>query len=265
MGFGKELKDFVSAFKDVGGTISSMQLNKAKKEHYEAGTEKLKKGKADPVGDAFRDAREGVPVPDTSPRAPAAAPEEAPDKRGALPTDEDPVQAAALPGYDDAMPDEMKAPEGVDPSEHMAYLLGKSKDPKIAAALLGNAWQESGLNPTIMGDQDRGGSFGLYQFNAKGRKPAFDAWSQENQRDPNMADTQHDFVLWDLQNNFPKVWQAMQAAPTPEAASDVFMTGYERPDPAKANAANRRKKAIESFQMFQKPEAPAKAGALDLG
>jgi len=151
------------------------------------------------------------------------------------------------------------------PEDHMTYLVGKSKDPKIAAAMLANAWQESGLNPMAMGDANHGGSFGLYQFNANGRRPEFDKWVKANKRDPNLSDTQHDFVLYDLQNNFPKVWTAMQKAPNPQAASDIFMTGYERPNPKMANAPARRKKAMEVFGLFQQPRGAGDQGAIDEG
>jgi hypothetical protein len=183
---------------------------------------------------------------------------------------EDQERIYAPQGEEGAIPDGDQSSVGGEesPEDHMAYLVGKSNDPKISAALLGNAWQESRLNPTIMGDQDAGGSFGLYQFNANGRKPEFDKWVAANKRDPNMADTQHDFVLYDLQKNFPKVWKAMNAAPDAQTASDIFMTGYERPNPRLANAPARRKKAMEIFQMFQpqdKPEESPDKGALDLG
>lgn len=263
MSFGQELKDFAAAFSSTGKTLNDMQMTKSRSGYYDALTKKA--NKPDPVDEAFKTGRDGVPAADTS--KPAIK-----EPGGVLPVDDaedgavddTPAPQAAAPGYDGGLPDEMKAAsagaakgapsmDGSDPSDHMIYLVGKSKDPKIAAAMLGNAWQESGLNPTITGDHDKGGSFGLYQFNAHGRKPEFDKWAAANKRDPNTSDAQHDFVLYDLQKNFPKVWKAMQAAPTPEAASDVFETGYERPNPKMANSAGRRKRAVEAFKLFEQP------------
>ena len=58
-----------------------------------------------------------------------------------------------------------------------------------AAAVIGNATQESGLNPNIT---SKGGDFGLFQFAPGGELPGFRIWAAKNGKDPNDWQAQMD-------------------------------------------------------------------------
>lgn len=117
----------------------------------------------------------------------------------------------------------------------MDYLVNERKiEPKVAAAMVGNDYQESGFNPTIIGD--KGNSFGSFQFNKNGERPFFDKWIEKTGRDPNDWRSHYDHVLDELQNGRHKgVYQSMLKSPDERSASLVFSRGYERPHVDHAN------------------------------
>lgn len=112
--------------------------------------------------------------------------------------------------------------------QKMQYLLSQGVDPQRAAAMVGNAWHESSLNPTILGD--KGDSYGLYQFNKRGELPAYKDWASQNNRDLGDWKSQTDFVLNRLQSPaYSSTWEKMGNAKDVSGATEAFMRGYERP------------------------------------
>ena len=118
--------------------------------------------------------------------------------------------------------------------QYYQYLISKGETPQVAAAIMGNAGQESRYDPKAVGDG--GGSGGLFQFNKKGEAPAFQAWASQNKREVSDPYAQIDFVRSQLQSPaYANVYSQMQSAPSLSGATDAFMTGYERPNPKYAN------------------------------
>lgn len=120
---------------------------------------------------------------------------------------------------------------------------GEQVGPYVFPALIGNAMQESTLDPNAKGDGGTGGSIGLYQFHAKGRQPALRAWAKERGLDVFDPDTQNGFVVWDLKTNFPSTWEKMNNAESVDEATEVFMREYEKPNAKHANLPNRQRHA----------------------
>lgn len=248
MSFSAEIKDFISAFQ----AGQSLALNSRKVamqgRYYEAQAKeseargRLYEAQAGAVDRQAQDSPEaafqggynnpgqGVPGGEA---IPTSLEEDTPEPEGFLGAATKPLMG----GDDD---------DDTDPQMHMSYLVGKGADPIIAAALVGNAVQESGLRSRVTGDT--GQSFGLYQFNTNGRMPMFQQWASDNKRDINDADSQHDFVMYDLKTNFPKVYQQMVASKDVSRATDLFMRGYERPKILKAE--NRISAAQRAFQAY---------------
>jgi hypothetical protein len=122
--------------------------------------------------------------------------------------------------------------------QYYQYLIAKGEPPQIAAAIMGNAGQESNYSATRPGDGGR--SVGLFQFNKGGELPAFQAWATQNNRDVSDPYAQIDFVRSQLQSPaYAKVYEQMQNAPNLAGATGAFMSGYERPNPMYANLGAR--------------------------
>lgn len=132
--------------------------------------------------------------------------------------------------------------------EGVQHFTKAGESPIVAAGIVGNAWAESNLNPTIPGD--KGASFGLYQFHQRGRQPIFNKWVEDNQRNRNDRATQHDFVLYDLKTNFPDTYKRMQAAKSPEQSAEIFMREYERPRADVARLGHRQAYAKQAFGLY---------------
>lgn len=90
---------------------------------------------------------------------------------------------------------------------------------KLAAALAGNMFKESGFNPAI---ESPGGTYvGLVQWGG-GRKDKL-------KKKPNWKslDTQINFIEEELNGSYSKVKAAIEAAPTVEAAAEIVGRKYE--------------------------------------
>lgn len=98
----------------------------------------------------------------------------------------------------------------------MAALSGRY-DPTIAAAIIGNLMQESGLNPAAVGDS--GASHGIAQWNRKAGR-GFGM--------PGDFAGQLDYLMRDLEQNYPNVLRSMRGKSL-EDATRMFMMGYEQP------------------------------------
>jgi hypothetical protein len=132
--------------------------------------------------------------------------------------------------------------------QYYQYLLSKGETPQTAAAIMGNAGQESHYDAKAIGDG--GGSGGLFQFNKGGEAPVFQAWAAQNNRDVSDPYAQMDFVRSQLQSPaYAKVYDQMQNAPNLTGATSAFMSGYERPDPKYANFSAR----VDYANQFANP------------
>jgi hypothetical protein len=140
--------------------------------------------------------------------------------------------------------------------EKMRYLLSQGVDPQRAAAMVGNAWHESAMNPTILGD--KGNSYGLYQFNKNGELPAYKSWAENNSRDLGDWKAQTDFVLSRLQSPaYASTWDKMGKAQDVAGATEAFMRGYERPKESAAALDSRIDLARKASGLTYEGAAPS--------
>lgn len=130
----------------------------------------------------------------------------------------------------------------------MADLIGMGIPQHIAAAMVGNAVQESGIDATRIGDG--GASTGEYQFNENGELPALRAYAQANGGDINDPKVQRAFVWSQLQGPYKSTLQKMMATKDPAVAAEIFSREYERPSAAYANNDKRRKYATQAFTLY---------------
>lgn len=115
------------------------------------------------------------------------------------------------------------------------YYVSKGLDPHMAAGIVGNLVQESGLNPNAV--NKKSGAFGAAQW-LGARKRNFFNWATQNQLNPYDLYTQLDYVLTEPQES-QRMLSALKATRTPEQASQVFADVYERMGKNEANYARR--------------------------
>lgn len=142
--------------------------------------------------------------------------------------------------------------------DRMTYLVQKhGLTPVAAAAMVGNAWHESGgLNPQIKGDG--GNSVGEFQFYTGGEQPALRAYATKNGRDHLDWQTQYDFVVERLKNGpYRGTFDKMMQASDPATASTIFSKEYERP---RADVAHNDKRARWANRAIQLHDPNAKIG-----
>lgn len=113
-------------------------------------------------------------------------------------------------------------------------------NPAPAAGVAGNAYQESGFDPTAWGDD--GTSHGLFQHHGP-RKDRLLAMGGRDNAAVQLALMKRELVeqgLWDQLNSFTD----------PTEAARFFMDRFERPDPAHASFANRDAYARQAFAQY---------------
>lgn len=124
-----------------------------------------------------------------------------------------------------------------------------------AAALAGQAGQESGFNPTLT--HDGGTGYGLYGHRLDRRTAMFNFLDQNGYgRDDAAGQTR--FAVHELLND-PRYRQSVAAIRSGNlgAATRALMTNFEAPDPKLANLGNRMRHAAASLQLLGKGQAGA--------
>lgn len=127
-------------------------------------------------------------------------------------------------------------------------LVDRGFDPKIAAALAGNMWQESKFKPTV--SKSTAPYIGLVQWGSPGGR------KQKLLAKPNWhtVDTQLDYVKseFDTIQQFKSIIPAVQAAPTIQKAAEIVARKYEGcADPTNPNRLNA---AAQLFAAWNKKE-----------
>jgi hypothetical protein len=98
------------------------------------------------------------------------------------------------------------------------YVNGKGLAPHIAAGIVGNLYQESGVDPTRH-QNDGGVGRGIAQWTEGDRWKAFQNWSQHHGRDPLNLHTQLDYILLE-----PGQEGALKKTMATKNASDAALT-----------------------------------------
>lgn len=102
----------------------------------------------------------------------------------------------------------------------------------VVAALAGNAWRESHINPTL--NQDGGGAYGLFQWDG-GRRTSLENWLKENGYAVDSPEGQMEYLLveGDWQGSFGGISsldEFMNSTSTDiDMLTEAFMTCWERP------------------------------------
>jgi len=176
---------------------------------------------------------QGTPAPVPAAPAPIASATNSPAMQGVLPV----APAARGPG----------SPTPAQAAAYGTYRAG-GLPPTGAQAIVAGLSGESGANLDPNSQNNSGteaggiinpkGSFGVANWNGP-RQAQLVNYARQTGGNPASAETQHAFVQWDLQHNFPQVWQQLNDPDLP--AQDklaAFVNVYENPkDKAGAIAA----------------------------
>lgn len=115
-------------------------------------------------------------------------------------------------------------------SDAMKHLVGRGLTPVMAAGVVGNLMQESGLNSVARnpGDgTDGSDSIGIAQWNAD-RARALKAFAASRNASPDDLSTQLDFIVHELETTENATYQRLKAATNVDEAAAAFI-GFERP------------------------------------
>ncbi len=148
--------------------------------------------------------------------------------------------------------------------------------PAGAAGLMGNLQAESGLNPRNlqnsyekklgMSDDDYtaavdcgaygsfvtdGAGYGLAQWTNLNRKQLLLYFARVGAFSVGNLDTQLDYLIWELGEKFPAVWDKLRTTASVQEASDCVLLQFERPaDQSAENCARRAQLGRRFFDLF---------------
>lgn len=154
----------------------------------------------------------------------------------------------------------------------MQSLINGGLNPNAAAALVGHMDRESGLNPGAYNPNDNGApSGGLIQWHAD-RLENLQAYAASKGVSWDDKKTQIEFLLQELKDKYPEVYNDVQNASSVEEASRIFLNRFIIPEDRSESAYQYRlepglavKKQYEEAQAKAREEAAAKekAAAVD--
>lgn len=130
------------------------------------------------------------------------------------------------------------------------FYVDNGYSPEQAAGFVGNYFQESGLNPTIVNSL---GAIGIAQW--LDRRPALEAFANQKGKPPTDLDVQLEFSLFELKGSESAANSAIKAVDGsgPDAVKEVTVVirvSYERPGESEANDPNRIAKALEVYEKY---------------
>lgn len=149
--------------------------------------------------------------------------------------------------------------------EILAGLIKRGMAPHIAEGFVRNGKDESGLNPTAVGDN--GNAFGLFQWNGP-RMRALQDFAQKTGRPASDPNVQMDYLMTELQGAERGSWAKISTAKDANEAAVAVLNHFERPAEtfrAKREAAYRggasgtvgsNAFAAGTMQLPQNPLAP---------
>lgn len=231
MSFAADMKDFVSAFKtgaDIGNSFRKLDQEDTKRDQTDRGLDQR---------DRSLD-QEDRRIDQSGKKGQSADDEEWARDTGYVNTSKTTGGAKA-------------GGSGGKAKEYMSYLVDKKgMNPNVAAGIVGNLQQESGLDHTRVGDN--GASFGLFQANKNGEGPAFRRWAATNGRDIKTDAYSHlDYLADALQKGpYKGLYERMASAKDPMQAAVLFQNGFERPNPKYANTPARQQYAQNARSLY---------------
>lgn len=153
-------------------------------------------------------------APKVAPAGPAGAPAAAPSTTATVPGAA-PAQSAYGMYRQAGLPD-------TGARAVIAGLMGEAGT-KLDPTATNNLGTEAGgaINPN--------GAFGVAQWNGSRQEQLLN-FARQTGGNPRSADTQHKFVVWEMQHNYPDVWQAMNDPNlSPQDKLAAFVNRYENP------------------------------------
>lgn len=126
----------------------------------------------------------------------------------------------------------------------------------VAAGIVGNLAQESGIKLDTREVGDSGNSFGMGQWNGPRAKALFD-FAKQTGRAPDDLQTQIDFMLNEFQTTERRAYERMLATKTPAEAARVASEAYWRPRiPMMENRVRYGENAMDAFGGRQAGQQP---------
>lgn len=114
-------------------------------------------------------------------------------------------------------------------------LIIRGYSPTAAAGIVGNLGQESGFNSGSIGDKGTSGGLAQWHGDRLAQLEQYAISQGKDWRDPQV---QLDFLDKEVRQN-PQLYASLNAAKTPGQAADIFMSEFERPAAATADAERR--------------------------
>lgn len=127
------------------------------------------------------------------------------------------------------------------------YLLDAGYSEVQAAGIIGNMWQESGVNPSR--HESNGIGFGLVQWSF-GRRQQLESYASSKGKSASDIYVQLEFLVKELKEGkqFYGTYAEQFANPySVDQATEAFCWGFERPHKDHANMANRKKQAWAAY------------------
>lgn len=124
------------------------------------------------------------------------------------------------------------------------YTKEKGLPGHIAAGIVGNLYQESGLKPGAVEQDHTGNGRGIAQWDVRDRWQGYLDWAKSNQRNPYDLKSQLDYVLVEPGQS-KQALDKLKNTTTPEQAALIFGKIYERPSEKYAAWNTREKVAGE--------------------
>lgn len=129
------------------------------------------------------------------------------------------------------------------------YLTQQSGGNKVlAAAILGNIAQESALNPNTIHDNNTGYGLAGHRLDRRDKLLNFIKGSDKPEEY-----AQLDFILKELQEDYPNTYRKILQTTDVNEATDIFMKEFERPHKDYARADRRRQYANAVFRKLGGP------------
>jgi hypothetical protein len=154
----------------------------------------------------------------------------------------DKAAGATATGSSSGVPGPVVAGSGPVVSQIGTALHGAGLSRAAAAGIIGNAVQESSLNPSAT---DGSGNGGLWGFTSSPHSLSdLQAYARSHGADWTNAGVQTDFLLTQLS---PSDIAALNSQSTPAAAASWFMNNWEHPLAATENEARRIAGAVQAY------------------
>ena len=136
--------------------------------------------------------------------------------------------------------------------------------PAGAAAMLGNAGQESSFGANTAGDKDAQGnptSGAMFQWHGD-RYTGFIDWAKQNSLDPKDPMTSIRYSIIDMQKNFPDIWKQLTTSNDVDGLTRLVMDKFEVPAAATAHIDTRLNYAHSIYGQYGQQTEPAKVEVL---